>query len=114
MPFGLAGDLPVAGDWDGDGIDTIGVFRPSVGQFFLTNSTAASPTIDANFFFGNNGDLPFAGDFNGDGIDTISVWRQSTTEFFISNDNVNFLQPFLFGAATDQPIAGDWDGRPLP
>ena len=28
--FGNAGDVPVVGDWDGDGITTIGVFRSNV------------------------------------------------------------------------------------
>ena len=36
--FGQPGDQPVAGDWNGDGIDTIGVYRPSTGQFLLRNS----------------------------------------------------------------------------
>lgn len=112
--FGIAEDLPIAGDWDGDGIDTIGVFRPSTSQIFLTNSTNPAPTIDFVTVFGLNGDLPFAGDFNGDGLDSIGVWRPSTTEFFITNNNVNLVAQFPFGAATDQPIIGDWDGRPLP
>ncbi len=113
--FGVAGDLPIAGDWNADGIDTIGVFRPSVGQFFLTNSNAANPTIDFVAFFGTNGDLPTAGDFDGNGTDTIGVWRTSTAEFFLSNDNVSIARQFVFGAInTDQPIVGDWDGRPIP
>ena len=113
--FGTAGDLPISGDWNGDGIDTVGVFRPSVGQFFLTNSQDASPTIDFVAFFGNNLDLPLAGDFDGNGTDTIGVWRTSTAEFFLSNDNVSIARQFVFGAVnTDQPIVGDWDGRPLP
>ena len=33
LTFGQAGDLPVAGDWNGDGIDDAGVFRN--GQFLL-------------------------------------------------------------------------------
>ena len=113
--FGVAGDLPIAGDWNGDGIDTIGVFRPSVGQFFLTNSNAANPTIDFVAFFGNNTDLPTSGDFDGNGTDTIGVWRTTTAEFFLSNDNVSIARQFVFGAInTDQPIVGDWDGRPIP
>ena len=39
----------------------------------------------------------------------------ATTEFFLTDDNVNIRPPFLFGNNfTDQPIIGDWDGRPLP
>jgi hypothetical protein len=36
--FGQPCDQPVAGDWNGDGVDTIGIFRPSTGQFLLRNS----------------------------------------------------------------------------
>lgn len=113
--FGIAEDLPVAGDWNADGFDSVGVFRPSSGQFFLTDDNVAGATIDQAFFFGANGDLPTAGDWNGNGVDTIGIYRPSTTEFFLTNDNINFSNVFTFGQiGTDQPIAGDWDGRPLP
>jgi len=113
--FGIAEDLPVAGDWNADGFDSVGVFRPSSGQFFLTDDNVAAATIDQAFFFGTSGDLPTAGDWNGNGVDTIGIYRPSTTEFFLTNDNINFSNVFTFGQiGTDQPIAGDWDGRPLP
>lgn len=36
LNYGLGGDLPVTGDWNNDGIDTIGVYRNA--QFLLRNS----------------------------------------------------------------------------
>ena len=33
--FGIQGDIPVTGDWNGDGTTKIGVFRPSIGWWFL-------------------------------------------------------------------------------
>jgi hypothetical protein len=114
--FGAAGDLPLAGDWDGDGIDTIGVFRPSINTFLLRNSnTGGAP--DISFQFGIAEDLPLAGDWNGDGVDTIGVLRPSVNTFFLSN--VNAFDPantffFNFGQAGDLPVAGDWNGRPDP
>ena len=33
--FGTAGDIPVIGDWDGDGVSDAGVFRPSNGNWYL-------------------------------------------------------------------------------
>jgi hypothetical protein len=110
--FGIAEDLPVAGDWDANGEDSVGVFRPSLGQFFLTNDNVAAPGIDISAFFGTNGDLPVAGDFDGNGIDTIGVWRTSTLEFFLSNDNATIANQFIFGASGDRPVIGDWDGKP--
>jgi hypothetical protein len=35
--IGIPGDRALAGDWNGDGIDTIALFRPSVGVLFVTN-----------------------------------------------------------------------------
>ncbi|PYS98773.1 MAG: hypothetical protein DMF63_14375 [Acidobacteria bacterium] len=110
--FGVAEDLPIAGDWDGDGIDSIAVFRPSVGQFFLANDNVQFPGIDLVTFFGTNGDLPVGGDWDGDGKDSIGVWRPSTQEFFLSNDNANIANQFVFGSPGDLPVVGDWDGKP--
>lgn len=109
--FGLAGDLPVAGDWDGDGKDSIALFRPSTGETFFANQIIQNPPIDFVAFLGISTDLPIAGDWNGDGKDSLGLWRPSTTEFFLSDDNVNLRPVFLFGANGDQPIAGDWDGK---
>src|SRR5262249_32673699 len=59
--FGEAGDLPVAGDWDGDGIDSLGVYRN--GVFHLRPARLAD--ADGNpvgeeitVEFGLPGDLP--------------------------------------------------------
>lgn len=114
VTFGQNGDLPVAGDWNADGIDTMGVYRPSLGNFFLTNTNDFNAAVDITAVFGVAEDLPFAGDFNGDGIDTISVFRPSVNTFFITNDNAGLTIAFPFGQPTDQPIVGDWDGKPLP
>jgi len=36
MPeYGDLGDIPIAGDWDGDSDDNIGVYRPGTGEFFM-------------------------------------------------------------------------------
>src|SRR6266508_4700886 len=35
--MGIPGDIAVVGDWNGDGTDTIGIFRPGEGKFYLKN-----------------------------------------------------------------------------
>jgi hypothetical protein len=64
-PFGISGDIPVAGDWDGNGTFEIGVFRPSTGEWFLDyngNGQWDGPTVDKYISgFGQEGDLPVVG-----------------------------------------------------
>jgi len=74
---GDASDLPVAGDWDGDGVDTIGVYRGTTGVYFLSDSNTA-PTVSYTLVFGNPGDTPFAGKWTaGATHDGVGVYRNS-------------------------------------
>ena len=38
MPFGLTGDVPVPGDYDGDGTTDLAVYRPASGTWFIQPS----------------------------------------------------------------------------
>ena len=105
--YGIGGDYPVVGDWDGDGTVTIGVYRN--GQFYLRNTNTIG-FADVIFPFGMPGDQPVAGDWDGDGIDTIGVYRNGT--FFLRNTNDAGAPQMIFGLGIpgDVGIAGDWDG----
>ena len=63
--FGLPDDLPVVGDWDGNGKDKIGVFRPTTGEWLLDfngNETWDGCEVDVCLGpFGLPGDLPVVG-----------------------------------------------------
>lgn len=72
--FGDPGDQPFAGDFDGDGRDTFGLYRERTGFVYYRNSLAAG-IADALFFFGDPGDRFVAGDWTGDGTDTVGVYR---------------------------------------
>ena len=108
--YGLGSDYPVVGDWDGNGTDTIGVYRN--GTFYLSNSNTLSHA-DIVFSFGSPGDQPVAGDWDGDGIDTIGVYRSSAITFYLRNSNSagGADLNFLYGVPGDVGIAGDWDGN---
>ncbi len=109
--FGGVGDLPIVGDWDGDGVDTIGLFRPSDSTFLLRNSnTAGNPDLVAAFGFPTA--IPLVGDWDGDGDTTLGVVDPGSLTFFLRNQNAagNPDFQFIFGLAGDLPVAGDWDG----
>jgi hypothetical protein len=107
--YGIAGDYPVAGDWDGNNTDTIGVYRN--GSFYLRNSNTLG-FADLVFAFGQPGDQPVAGDWNGDGKDTIGIYRPSTGQFLLRDSNSAGVADYSFylGNVGDVGIAGDWDG----
>jgi hypothetical protein len=108
--YGLGGDYPVVGDWDGNGTATIGIYRN--GSFYLRNSNTLG-FADLVISFGTPGDQPIAGDWNGDGVDTIGVYRPSTGQFLLRNSNTtgNAQMSFYLGNVGDVGIAGDWDGN---
>lgn len=61
--FGIAGDVPVAGDWDGNGIDDVGVFRPSDRTMHLTPAPGTTPPTV--FELKAEGDSPVGGNWDG-------------------------------------------------
>jgi hypothetical protein len=95
------------GDWDGDGVTTIGLYRASVAFFGLRNSNTAGPA-ELQFFFGAPGDTPVAGDWNGNGITTIGVFRAGV--FFLRNSNSAGTADLTvnYGVPTDRPVIGKW------
>ena len=107
LTFGDPGDQPVCGDWDGDGIDTPGVYRN--GVFFVRNSNTSGPA-DIVIGYGDPGDKPVVGDWDGDGKDSIGIFRGGS--FFLRNSLTTGVADITFSYAdpTDKPFVGDWDG----
>jgi hypothetical protein len=59
----MAGDSPVAGDWDGDGTAEIGVFRQGTWYIDFNGSGGweGTPGGDRIYTFGMAGDSPVTG-----------------------------------------------------
>ncbi len=105
LGYGNPGDVPVVGDWNGDGVDGIGVFRN--GVWYLRN-TLTSGAADLVVGYGNPGDVPVVGDWNGDGVDGIGVFRNGV--WFLRNTLTTGTAEIhlSFGDPGDHPIAGRW------
>jgi hypothetical protein len=107
--WGRSGDIPVVGDWDGDGTQSVGVVRPDGlggNRFILRNSNGSV----LNFQYGRYGDRVLVGDWDGDGD-----WTPATVRNGIwSLRNANSAGPadvtVQFGRAGHRYLAGDWDG----
>ncbi len=107
VPFGQRGDVPLTCDWNGDGVDTLGVFRG--GVFHVTNDPA-SGRAEATFGFGSAGDQPVCGDWDGNGTETVGVYRGGAV--FLRNSNTTGVADgsFWFGDRGDVLVAGNWNG----
>jgi hypothetical protein len=119
FPFGgIAGDIPVTGDWNGSGTTKAGIFRPNNnGQWVLDwDGTQQNPRV---YYFGVAGDRPVVGDWTGTGQSKIGVYRNG---LWILDTNGNgawdagdsgFASGFSFafgGIGGDIPVVGDWNG----
>lgn len=112
--FGMTGDQVMVGDWDGDGVDTLGIRRG--GKMFLTNVNATS-AAEHEYFFGVPQDVGFGGDPDGDGADSVFVYRPSTGFVYYTTQTPDGPETvaatggdFFYGVPTDELVTGDWDG----
>ncbi len=104
-------EIPLAGDWNGNGIRSIGTFQAGVWQLDI-NGDGRFDGQDPVVTYGRSGDLPVVGDFDGNGVEEIAIYR-SGLWMIDSNGNHEVDaadQTFRMGGSQDQPIVGDWDG----
>jgi hypothetical protein len=84
--FGNPGDAPFVGDFDGDGIDSVGLYRRATGFVYFRDGLS-SGVADFEFFYGDPGDVIVAGDWDGDGDDTVAVYRPGDGRFYVNLEN---------------------------
>ena len=105
--FGGPGDIPVFGDWNGDGSASPGVVRGN--QWILSNVNQAGGG-EGSFVFGDPGDIPVVGDWVGDGISRPGVVRGNVWFLRLSHTSGPADISFVFGDPGDIPVVGDWNG----
>jgi hypothetical protein len=115
---GVPGDIPLSGDWNGDGHTKAGIYRSSNGVFILDyDGDGQFTSADKVYNLGvgtQPGDVPVAGDWNGDGRTKVGLFRQGFFWILDTNGNGTFESgdsAFAFGGiAGDVPVTGDWNG----
>lgn len=109
IQWGQPGDVPVCGDFDGDQLADLAVYRPTNGRWQIKFSGVSgdfASTYVRNW--GQPGDIPVVADYNGDFRDDIAVFRPSTGEWYIILSTGNVQQPGevrirSFGILGDRP-----------
>jgi hypothetical protein len=114
-PWGVGGDFPAPGDYDGDGKNDFAIQRNDGGgqaRFWLQQSTDGFTTVA----FGTPTDVIVPGDYDGDGKTDIAVARgvSGVWNWFVrpsSTGTVSGAPAAIFGlTASDFLTQGDYDG----
>jgi Tol biopolymer transport system component len=109
--FGNPGDKPFVGDFNGNGVDTVGLHRESTGLVYIRNSNTQG-IADQQFFYGNPGDRLVAYDWNGDGVESPAVYRPDSQTFYFRFTNSQGVADarYIFGESAWLPVAGSLGG----
>ncbi|WP_145261759.1 hypothetical protein [Planctomycetes bacterium Pan216] len=130
--FGSVGDQGFVGDFTGDGVPNVAVYRdisPTEPGFFIINTSPINQ-FDPNAFvttpqIGNGDEVVFAGDWSGDGIDGLGLYRNADATYVTIGlpaisagqtgeitlgaiHNIVFGNPSSTGNPTDPPAVGSF------
>lgn len=98
-------DTPLAGDWNGDGVSQIGLFRRGAVARFRLAWGADVRRVP----FGGSADAPLIGDWDGDGVSDVGV-RHFGSSTFLLRQLDGSSKSIAFGLPSDRAITGDWNG----
>ena len=106
----LLRDIPVPGDYNGNGIADIAIYRRSTGQWFILYDNGSSTTV--NWGSSVVADVPVPADYDGDGKLDFGVFRETTGTWIVHLSSNNTSKTLAWGSPSlgDTPIASDFDG----
>jgi len=102
---GVAGDVPLIGDFNHDGIDDLVIYRNGTWYVHLM-PTCTSGSADLTFGFGGvAGDVPLVADWDRDGIADLIIFRGGVWYVSTRRDGYAQAYGYSFGAPGDAPLA---------
>ncbi|MBI2995631.1 MAG: hypothetical protein HYY52_02855 [Candidatus Melainabacteria bacterium] len=112
VSLGMIGDMPVCGDFSGDGIIDYGIYRykENGNEWNLING---STKVSFTNRYGEIGDLPVPGDYDGDGIYDFVVYKPKDAGFYGILSYMNKILQDYVGIRGDIPTPSDYDGDGL-
>ncbi len=116
VAFGTEGDVPLTGDWNGDGLTDLGLFRATSNLWLFDVDRDGLDDLSDRINRLADGSIPVSGDWNGDGVDTPGWYDPETQTWFLGDSSFNASPNWSeihFGAEGSQPLVGDWDGDGL-
>jgi hypothetical protein len=105
QPWGLNGDRPLRGDYDGDGKEDITVFRPADQLWYILQSETNSLRV-ANWGLATDKLVP--ADYDGDGRTDLAAFRDGV--WHIRQSREEFFNVLFWGMVNDLPVPADYDG----
>ena len=124
-PVSAGNVLPVVGDFNGDGNDSVGVYDNTNGIFYLLKQLPINGTDELaplegsldnllDFYFGDPATdmVPVAGDWDLQGGDSIGLYDATAGVFRLRNSNDGGTSDSVVAydaGGTCQPVAGNWN-----
>ena len=103
--WGSSGDQPAVGDYDGDGVTDIAVYRPSTGVWWILSSASNFTAARAVQWGGGGAYTLVPGDYDGDGKTDLGLWSSAGTWYVLrSSSDFTTWATYAWGDGADIPV----------